>query len=122
MLNPSYMTLQVPNSVTFPGGSFLSTPLLTVNKVTTHVTLGVNDIASGIPGVVQAQSNVGMLRFNLTTDIALAPWRSIRLERGGGSQNPELLWHAAVIYAAVNDLPLAVEARQDSVYIIKVPR
>ena len=32
---------------------------------------------------------------------------TIRRARSGGSQNPELLWHAAVVYAAVNDLPQA---------------
>ncbi|MCU1383996.1 MAG: putative system TPR-repeat lipoprotein [Acidobacteria bacterium] len=32
---------------------------------------------------------------------------TMRRARSGGSQNPELLWHAAVIYAAVNDLPQA---------------
>ena len=34
---------------------------------------------TGKPGktIAQAQSNVGMLRFNMVTNIALAPWRSI---------------------------------------------
>ena len=54
--------------------------------------LGVNDIATSITGVTQAQANVPMLRFNLATDIALAPWRSLRVERGGGSQDPNKLF------------------------------
>ncbi|MBI3564699.1 MAG: hypothetical protein HY079_05840, partial [Elusimicrobia bacterium] len=86
ILNPAYLTVQVPNIVTFPA-SFSSNPLLTVSKVVSHVTMGVNDIISGVPGVLQAQANVSMMRFNLTTDIALAPWRSLRVERGGGSQD-----------------------------------
>jgi tetratricopeptide (TPR) repeat protein len=32
---------------------------------------------------------------------------TVRLARSGGSQNADLLWHAAVIYAAANDLPRA---------------
>ena len=32
---------------------------------------------------------------------------TIRRARSGGSQDPDLLWHAAVIYAAANDLPQA---------------
>jgi hypothetical protein len=88
ILNPGYLTAQVPNVVIFPAQPFASNPQLTIGKVTSRVTLGVNDIATNIVGVSQAQANVPMLRFNLTTDIALAPWRSIRLERGGGSQDP----------------------------------
>ncbi|MFI5345202.1 MAG: hypothetical protein ACHQ51_02395 [Elusimicrobiota bacterium] len=88
VVNPGYLTAQVPNVVIFPGAPFASNPLLTISKVTSRVTLGVNDIASNVVGVSQAQANVGVVRLNLTTDIALAPWRSIRLERGGGSQDP----------------------------------
>ncbi|MDE2141999.1 MAG: hypothetical protein KGJ84_06265 [Elusimicrobia bacterium] len=82
------VTLQVPNLVAFSSPTFASNPPVTVKKVAANVTFGVNDIASSIAGVRQAQAQVGMLRFNLTTDVALAPWRAIRLERGGGSQDP----------------------------------
>jgi len=85
--NPSYVTPQVPN-VVGPIAAFASNPQLTISKVVSNVTLGVNDLAAGIPGVSQAQANVGVLRFNLASDIALAPWRSLRVERGGGSQDP----------------------------------
>ena len=37
------------------------------------VIFGVDDLAQGVTGVSQAQANVPMLRFNLTTNIALAP-------------------------------------------------
>jgi hypothetical protein len=32
---------------------------------------------------------------------------SIRIARSTNTQDPDVLWHAAVIYAAVNDLPRA---------------
>ena len=32
---------------------------------------------------------------------------TMRRARSGGAQHPELLWHAAVVYAAVNDLQQA---------------
>ncbi|MFA6002545.1 MAG: hypothetical protein WC881_00605 [Elusimicrobiota bacterium] len=89
MMDPGYMTLQVPNTVLFTTASFVSNPLVQVKKVTSQVGLGVNNISADIAGVTQAQQNVPMLRFNLATDIALAPWRSLRLERTGGSpQDP----------------------------------
>ncbi|MCR4296961.1 MAG: hypothetical protein NUW21_15630, partial [Elusimicrobia bacterium] len=87
LLDPSYFTVQVPNTVSLPQTSFTSNPLLVVTKVISRVLLGVSDIAADIAGVTQAQANVGLLRFSLTTDIALAPWRALRLERGGGSQD-----------------------------------
>ncbi|PIR15682.1 MAG: hypothetical protein COV48_13000, partial [Elusimicrobia bacterium CG11_big_fil_rev_8_21_14_0_20_64_6] len=83
MVDASYVQLQVPNAVNLPQTSFASNPLLTINKVVSAVTLGVSDIAAAISGVTQAQANVGMMRFSLTTDIALAPWRALRVERGG---------------------------------------
>ena len=87
ILDPTYFTVQVPNTVFLPQTSFTSNPLLQVTKVTSRVILGVSDIASGIRGVTQAQTNVSLLRFSMATDIALAPWRALRLERGGGSQD-----------------------------------
>jgi hypothetical protein len=87
--DPSYLTVQVPNTVVFSTPTFVSNPYVTVKKVLSNLTLGVNDLAQNIPGVGQAQANVAMLRFNLATDIALAPIRSLRLERTGGSpQDP----------------------------------
>ncbi len=88
VLNPNYFTVQVPHAVTFSTPTFTSNPQLTISKVVSNVTLGVNDIATAIGGVTQAQANVAMLRFNMITDIALAPWRSLRVERVGGSQDP----------------------------------
>ena len=87
MVTPAYFTVQVPNTVTFPQATFTSNPLLVVTKVLSRVTLGVNDIASDVRGINQAQTNVPMLRFSMGTDIALAPWRALRVERGGGSQD-----------------------------------
>ena len=87
--DPGYLTVQVPNTVAFSTPTFVSNPYVTVKKVLSNLTLGVNDLAESIPGVGQAQANVAMLRFNLATDIALAPIRSLRLERTGGSpQDP----------------------------------
>ena len=85
---PAYFTIQVPNVVVFTTPTFQSNPLVTVKKVISQVTLGVNNVASEIAGITQAQTNVPFLRFNMTTNIALAPWRALRLERGGGSQDP----------------------------------
>ncbi len=87
VMGPGYLTVQVPNAVTFTTATFTSNPLLNINKVVSNVTMGVNDIATLITGVTQAQTNVPLLRFNLATDIALAPWRSLRVERTGGSQD-----------------------------------
>ncbi|MBI5884269.1 MAG: hypothetical protein HZB91_14330, partial [Elusimicrobia bacterium] len=85
---PGNLTVQVPHLVGFPTGGFNSNPMLTIRKVTSRVTLGVNNITANMTSVRQAQSNVPFLRFNLATDVALAPWRTLRLERGGGSQDP----------------------------------
>ncbi|MBI5240835.1 MAG: hypothetical protein HY926_10215, partial [Elusimicrobia bacterium] len=85
----TYLTMQAPNTVVPGTPGFVSQPYIPVQKVTSQLTLGVNDLAQNIPGVGQAQQNVAMLRFNLATDIALAPVRSMRLERTGGSpQDP----------------------------------
>ncbi len=40
------MTAQVPNAVTFAPASFQTSPLMTIDKVTSHLTLGVNDVAT----------------------------------------------------------------------------
>ncbi|MBI3554192.1 MAG: hypothetical protein HY077_16970, partial [Elusimicrobia bacterium] len=85
----NFFTVQLPNTTVFPGGTgFASNPLVTIQKVTSNITLGVNDIAVDLHSVDQAQQNVPFMRFNLATDIALSPWRNLRIERGGGSQDP----------------------------------
>ncbi|MBI4386811.1 MAG: hypothetical protein HY551_05465, partial [Elusimicrobia bacterium] len=86
-----YFTVQVPHAVGFSAASFQSSPLMTVQEVSSLVTLGVNDLilTQNITRVVQAQRNVSMLRFNLATDVALASWKAIRLERSGGSQDED---------------------------------
>ncbi len=87
ILAPSYLIPKAPGAVVFASPPFDSNPLLTIQKVTSQVTVGVNDIAGGVAGVSQAQANVAMTRFNMATNIALAPWRSLRLERIGASSN-----------------------------------
>ncbi|MDD5658257.1 MAG: hypothetical protein PHF00_13480, partial [Elusimicrobia bacterium] len=87
--NPAYFTVQVPNSVAFTTQSFVTNPYVEVKKVLSRLTLGVYNLSADVVGVGQAQPDVGMLRFSLATDIALAPWRSLRVERTGGSpQDP----------------------------------
>jgi len=81
----SYLSVQAPNTVVLSSPSFVSNPYVTIQKVTAHLTLGVDDLAQNLSGVRQAQQNVAMLRFNLATDISLAPVRSLRLERTGAA-------------------------------------
>ena len=61
-----------------------------ITKVLSNVTLGIDNILTARRDleVAQAQTNVPMLRFNLATDIALAPVRALRLERTGAAQPP----------------------------------
>ena len=88
LANNVYMTAQVPNVVVFAQGSFATSPLMTINKVTSHVTLGEFDAAQSLGTVSQGENNANFLRFSLVTDVALAPWRSMIVKRTGGSQDP----------------------------------
>ncbi|MFH2202943.1 MAG: hypothetical protein ABIJ96_07505 [Elusimicrobiota bacterium] len=95
-------TVQVPHTViSSPTAGYTTNPLVRITEVPSNVTLGVNDVifngqlANGsdkIEGVSQAQAGVSFLRFNLTTDLGTAVWEDMRLERGGGSQDPSKLF------------------------------
>jgi len=83
-----YVALAPPNVVDITSPTFQTSPLMAITKVVSHVTLGVNDIAQDLHAITQGETDTPFLRFNLVTDQALAPWRSLILERTGGSQDP----------------------------------
>ncbi|TPW21576.1 MAG: hypothetical protein FD126_547 [Elusimicrobia bacterium] len=89
--NSTYVAVEVPHTVV------LSTETLSqvrIEEVPSLVTLGVNDVIfnSQVEQVGQAQSKVTFLRFNLKADVGTARWQKLRLERGGGSQDPDKLF------------------------------
>jgi hypothetical protein len=90
----SYFTVEVPHAVVFSSPTFVTNPLVEVQKVASLVTLGSNDLifTQKVERVGQAQANVPFLRLNLGTDVSTARWEKLRVERGGGSQDTTKLF------------------------------
>ena len=62
-----------------------------IDKATSDVQLGVGDAAAefaATAGVAQAQQNVTVLRMALQTDVSLAIWENLRIQKNGTSSDP----------------------------------
>ncbi|HOI42015.1 MAG TPA: hypothetical protein PK523_03635, partial [Elusimicrobiales bacterium] len=80
-----YFTVAVPDGKQ-AGGVFPAVSALTViTEAASVVTMGVNDIAGSAGSVVQGQTNVPVLRFNMKTDTSQSVWRKLMVEKTGYS-------------------------------------
>ena len=83
-----YIEVELPNTATIAPKPYVVDPPIVIEKSTSVVTMGIYDWIGlqNVQQVSQAQTKVPLLRFNLKTDVSTARWESLRVSRGGGSQ------------------------------------